>query len=615
MAEFKTSKEQKKWQALEASSKGSLEKVLKGTATPSDYQKVSGILKQYDQLAGRVFEQGVQAIEDAAAKVIEKIQEDRERKGKAPLDEEAAQKLLDLALQRQFDDFGPELVETIDAMLDRKLAAQDERNEKRQASHFQRLTEVVQAPDTYKAALREVLEAQGSTIDEEDRRASEQREILLDQIEERVERAVNRVFTSLVQQVKNKGTAEETQRRSPFSLLKGLVGRAKDKLAVVGTSVRGTATQLISAMTPKGENAVVQNSQKQANFTELLSNKLNSIFDWTKKRASSQEEREDKQENRWLRKLKLGGFTRSALGKGKSAGTSPNWIGKVLRGAMLALLAPGLIKTISSTLGEWFSWDKIQTTLGDWWKNIDDTGGKLLDWVTDKVTKIDYKGIAKSLWDAFTDLFNPAKSDVNKGPIAKQVQQSKPASPGATFGEYDSIGGEGLLAGFAADETKPVPKKNPQDVLKAGPTKPIGDASLLGSQSVGNAAFAKTQQDITIPTGNSLIPSGASGTQGAGSTTGYKFTTGRGRSSVFNQSNAYNFSVDGLTRSKPVNSVVFKPGVATEDPLTQMAQEANKQRTQAQALYQSRATIGLGSIPLLSGVNQTLGLINLGVAG
>ncbi|QRE00343.1 hypothetical protein [Burkholderia phage BCSR5] len=631
MGQFKTAKEEQKWRQLEAASESSLEKIMKGEGKPADFDRLGATLKKYDLLAARIFEQGLESMNEAADILLAKIAADRAKKGKEPLTEEQTAKLFEQALDRQFKEFGPDLVETVDSILDRKLEAQDERTEKSMTSHFDKFREfmkpAVERRKEHEDADAHVQKAKEVQQQEKEKQEAEDRDNAiwdkrLDQIEERVITAFRKTIIDVARELRGGGTAPGTGGivNTSMGLLKKMIsGTAEAGKNVIGKAKEVGQTAVTALMSPKNQDAIVDNSKKQASFTELLSGSLKSMLDWVRKRGSTEDERDDKRENRWLRKLKLGGhWLKGKAGKVKDALTSGGLWTNLLKGAMMAIMAPGLITTIAKKLGETLSWENIKNTFVDWWGKAKDIGGDALGWVWDKLQKIDYKGIANSLWETITNLATKAKDK------AKEIA----VGAGKTVWEW----GKSLFTpktgaeqtGYGPMAQKAANNAAADEMLRAAGKYNSGSESspsFMGPPStaaVGGAAtkgLVGDQNAATTP----YKPAGSTGTAAAlASGTDILDNTqpvstapmGSNRSTV---TNAFNFNAPGRSTTSSVsqNSVVFRSGATV--PQVPGEQAAQAAATTAPKASGSAKAIGMGSYGLTSGVGDGLMVINLGI--
>ncbi len=124
MATFRSAEEQTKWDALAKSEKASWDRIKNGAGTQQDFKAISQLVGRQQTLASTIFTRAIQSIETAADARVKSITEHREKKGKPPLDEQQAQRLIEKAIQHGWDDQGPELVVVIEESVIKALDKQ-----------------------------------------------------------------------------------------------------------------------------------------------------------------------------------------------------------------------------------------------------------------------------------------------------------------------------------------------------------------------------------------------------------------------------------------------------------------------------------------------------------
>lgn len=112
MPAFKTGYEQKKWQAIKNVASEPLEKVLRGNYTRKDIETLGTALKQYDELASSLFDEGLRTASIKAKRNADALAEELTGATAAQL-----AKLYSQELDRQYKEMMPQLAQTIREVL------------------------------------------------------------------------------------------------------------------------------------------------------------------------------------------------------------------------------------------------------------------------------------------------------------------------------------------------------------------------------------------------------------------------------------------------------------------------------------------------------------------
>lgn len=126
MPSFRTAYEQKKWDSIGRSEKAALDRMGRGEGTPDDVKALQQMIVRFHSLVTETFRASVWTLNRSAEQRIQRIVDDRERKGKEPLDENAFATLLDLALHRAWLDQGSEIAVLLESELEKSRVQQNE---------------------------------------------------------------------------------------------------------------------------------------------------------------------------------------------------------------------------------------------------------------------------------------------------------------------------------------------------------------------------------------------------------------------------------------------------------------------------------------------------------
>lgn len=126
MPSFRTAYEQKKWDSLGRSEKAALDRMGRGEGTPDDVKALQQLIVRFHGLVTETFRASVWTLNHSAEQRVQRIVEDRETKGKEPLDDEALSILLDLALQKAWLDQGSEIAVLLESELEKSRVQQNQ---------------------------------------------------------------------------------------------------------------------------------------------------------------------------------------------------------------------------------------------------------------------------------------------------------------------------------------------------------------------------------------------------------------------------------------------------------------------------------------------------------
>ena len=106
-----------KWSELSKAESSTIDKVLKGTATKADTDRLLKLINQYSKLAGDVFKRGVGIIETAADKRIAAEVKKRSKGGKELTDAETEQLVKDVT-SAVYQERSTDLLQAIEELVD-----------------------------------------------------------------------------------------------------------------------------------------------------------------------------------------------------------------------------------------------------------------------------------------------------------------------------------------------------------------------------------------------------------------------------------------------------------------------------------------------------------------
>lgn len=619
---FRSSAESKKWEYLEATTRQSMDRIQSGTATKADYEKTSRVLGQQSKLAQDVFDNAVEAMELAAKKTIAAIEEDREKKGKEPLTEEQTQKLLELALKRAFDDFGPELVETLDTLLTRKLDEQDELTGYR----------IDEAVDKIKDSMPKPIEEdpQAKIVEEQEDAAKWEKR--LDQFTERAEKAFKKSIIEVAQELRDRmsGQAPSGPTLLPAlggpkkpSLLErlrsgliGFAGGAKSRATSLWSGLAGAVSKPINSLfsSSKNESDVVQSTKKQTSFLGGIQDMVKKFMNQSKALGKSSTDKMkaffkgalDKYEN-------VKGWLGDKLGKvGSAAKTGMGWLSTIGTGLLAGIMYSPLLSALMDKVGSYFSKEAIVEKLGQLWEWMKKTTPEVLGWVWDKVSNFDYKGLASKVWewikgdattegDMMSGLPGRGALDSTADAIDEKADAVKKSATSMWdgfknffgFGDNKSTGSASAPASEGGSNTPPPPSSSTTGAPPAN-TAPAPGNTTQADKDKGS--YTKTANSVKYgPDGVTPINQNSSTTQ------------------IPTTNVQNNVNIPGSTRSVPAQSVSFAPGIAAGvGPLTPASGTSSGNLPPVNRGGKANV-MGLGSFGLVQGVDDTLGLMNLGV--
>lgn len=571
---FKSQAEQSKWDALQHTGEQSIEKLLKGEATPADIEKLSKLVAQQSALAGKIFDAGIESAESTTDAIIDKMNKDRIAIGKNPLTPKAQDRIFKQTFQ-----------------------------------------------NVLKASTEDIL---GSVHD--------QLEIQTEQIQDSLDTVAERLHQ--IQTDRKEREASEQPTRSLAdrvgSLIKIIKEGSAGAIATSASGLRRIATKS-SEVLASGKEATgkgirqfgeaIRNPRRTLDTaTTYLRSSVGAMKEavvdgWRKLTSRNEEDDEDKKSSTWLRKLKsMFGSVKDKFDKGKKVtsmlGKIFGPIGKIL---LLALTNPQLIKTITDAVSQYLNFDTISDFVESTWKDIKKGGSDIIDWIIDKV---------KTIFGGGPDEAAKAKNLATgqKAVKANQTTLVKDSTVPANTTLTDAraaipqIQNDLNVTQANLDAAKKRLAANPSEENKLTVTSLTLRVQKLKGQLSG---YTKVLAQPTSKPGDTqtapVVPSG--GTGGTDSTAGMPQA-----GDTQNRTTVVPTALSGATGPSPASIAAstvavgsmpqFKEGIAIEAPRPDQAlPEGNKS---ANNVAPGGGIISLGSFGYNSG-DDTLNLLNMGL--
>jgi hypothetical protein len=611
---FRSDYERKKWAALQSSSNASIKSIVSGKGTSADVQRVSNTLGQMSKLSQQVFDEGVEAVADAAKEAVKALNERRVSKGKAPLTADAFGKLFEDAFARQMKKEVPPLLQDIHDTLLIELYEQDDRFRSTLANQFDRFKEhmasgdvpstddmialfdlnreitfkqedilwkqreeglLEKIADTFKDTLREVAAAVqasrqrtggGSPFGARSSRLAIEGpkggwEVV--DVDPKTHEAVNDLKALNDMSAGSTPAAESSGLLSVVKHHVPLLGGPKAAAASGALAESGSTLPMVS-LSEKADAAIITAAEQQTAFHERIADAL----DQNERDKQDDEEDKDEEQTNWFRKL------RSYIGdKYKAATGSSNWWEAAAKTLLLAMTDPGLFDAISKKVSEILTWDNINKVLHSTIEWVWQKGNDMVEWVLGKIGL----GTPKA-----TD--NVDSSRVDGGPGA-----SLPMTPAARL---------------AAANAQPDPFKKGGT---GGPTPENTDPNAHSSWQSSVNNFLSKNFGFRMDKSDAVNIGGATGdTLNMGGTTMPVSTAMDASTNPVNISN-----VSKTTSVQQGQPITYKTVPATQAPPAAGA-ASGQSSTRGRAPSPS-SQIGLNSIPTTSGINDALAITNLGL--
>lgn len=620
---FRTNKEAKKWDYLEALGKQSLDKIRNGSANKSDLMRLSSILDKYDALAKSIFDNATGAIDDVAQGVVDRINEDREKKGKPCLSEDAAAKLFDLALKRALDDFGPDLVETIESIFSKQLDEQDELTGYRIDDAVEKIQAAIPPPNE---------PCEKDSPEEWDKR--------LDTFAEKANTLMRKSVVEMAAELRKQlapegegGTAKSSSRwGSMFGRMgsggKSIIDKMRASLSSGVKHAKSRASQMLSSTraflgnfklnTSQNQNdpnsAAAQQQKKQNSIFDSINSNLKKFIkssrDYGKigvDRVKKTFESAMKKFNS-MRKFFTGGVKHLAS---KGIGGISGIASTLAKAALMGLVYSPLVKYLLDQVSQNFDGEAIMNKLGDWWDWAKQKAPEALAWVWDKVSNFDYKGVAEKIWNWIKEAMSWTGDKVKKG-AENVVQAGKDAAKSVGGWISDKASSVANFFGFG-DKKKDASGSGAGSGGSTGGS--VSDSGPGGTTS--GAMNSDSSGSKTTPTpaltgsANTILAPNSSMTNVTGATANYSPDF----SSTTNATSKYGFTAPGASNTRTVagQAVRFSMPPTTSGGATNGSAKGDGAGVPDANKGGKANVMGLGSFGLTAGVNDTLGLMNLGV--
>lgn len=600
MATFRSDYEKRKWDALQASSSASIKSIVEGKGTPADVQRVSNAMGQQSKLAREVFDEGVAAVEASAKAAVNALNERRVSKGKAPLTAEAFGKLFEDAFARQMKKEVPPLLQDIHDTLLIELYEQDDRFKSTLAAQFDQFRAHMGSGDVPSTddliALfdlnREIEVKQDEVL------WRERSEGLLEKIADTFKETLREVAASVQAARQRHGQAAspsgmrlalqgpsgewevvDTDKAQSTPLLEGPAGQGHEPAATgslmstvsrfipkLGGPASGAVTDAHSSTLPmvqlseKADTAIITAAEQQTAFHERISDALDN------QEREHEDEKEDDEEEQtgWFRKL------RAYVGDSyKKATKSDNWWEAAAKTLLLAMTDPGLFDAISKKVQEIVTWDHVWGAVKGTFDWLWQKGNDMVEWVLGKIGL----GTPKA-----TDNTDSSRHDGGKGATLPLTNADRIAASNAlTSDDSFKTGGTG------------------------GPTPENKDPNAHSSWQSTVNNFLEKNLGFRMDKSDAVNIGGSTGS-----------TVSMG-DSIMSASSAASSTTNKTNKTVSVQNgpnVAHKPIPATTPVQNGTAIEKQGGRPVAPSPSQK---MGLGSIPTVSGIDDSLAITNLGL--
>lgn len=366
--EARNQRNQRKWDNLQDSGQSHIDKILAGTSTEADLAALSNLLRQQHELAGQIFDQGVEDAVETANTIVKKIDADRVAQGKKALTDRAQDRIF----QRTFKDVMSQAVDDILGQVHDEFENQSNDVRKKVEDALERIRDFrPQQPDRAPAPGEVIVTPAQRT--------------LLDRMMRRGQRPESQEGgrRSLMDRVLNRQRDPDARRRSTvLQVIKEAAVSAKDKISSLYDRVRGSRA----------------NDGDEEKRATIWMRKLRGMFDPFKNAGS---------------KLKNG--------MGGMAGL----LSKIGLPLMAALMNPKLIESITDAVQKHLNFDQISKYVETIWADAKEMGSSALDTVVDKIKA--FLGIGKDKpkpAPASTKPVDPLKQNTNTGVLDRKVTPS-----------------------------------------------------------------------------------------------------------------------------------------------------------------------------------------------
>jgi hypothetical protein len=356
-------KDQKKWDSLQDQGQSHIDKILSGKSTEADLSALSAILNEQHELAGQIFDQGVEDAVQTTNAIVRKIDEERQAQGKKPLSEKAQDRLF----EKTFKDVMASAIEDILGQVHDEFENQSKEIRNKVTEALERIRNLPQERVERAPAPGEVAAT------------PEQRSLMERFIQahgQAPESGTER--RSLMDRMLRRRTTEDQQRRTMIQVIKDAATTAKDKVSALYDRIRGR----------------------------------------------NNDDDEDKKAGIWMRRLKsIFEPFKKGLSKAKAGGGKLANIIKLLGGPLLAaLMNPKLIESITDAVSQYLNFDQISKYVDNMWTEAKKMGSDALDAVVEKVKAFFGGGDKKKATVPKPETkVDPLKQNTQTGPLPKEI--------------------------------------------------------------------------------------------------------------------------------------------------------------------------------------------------
>lgn len=368
MAGFRSDREQSKWDKLQSTNAASIDKVLKGVASPADIKAIANVLSQQSDLAAKVFEDGISSAEATADAIIDKLNNDRIGSGKKPLTQKAQDRLFKSTYQKVLQAQSDDIIASVKDYLDEKFSDQDDVQDERIESAFKRITSEARARQQTPPEPRH----ENGIVNQI---SSLTRTLTTNAPITSADAKPNSIVAGLRTMVDDY-KKKKAMRANPETTMESVMSHYGVKSAAdVEAAVRAN---------PAGNASVDTQVTKALAANDALRKKAQDEWDRIDSKRNTEEGDEDKKSETWLRKVKsmFGGDKKAK--KGGDEG-STGWIGMLGKALLLTLMNPQLITTIADGIAKYLNFETISKFISDSLDTVKNAGSEVLNWIIDKV--------------------------------------------------------------------------------------------------------------------------------------------------------------------------------------------------------------------------------------
>lgn len=554
-------REQRKWDSLQDIGQSHIDKILSASGTEADLTALSNILNEQHELAGQIFDQGVEDAVTTANAIVKRMDDERVAKGKKAMSD----KMQDRMFQRTLKDVLATSIEDILGQIHDEFETQEKRSRERVADALSRIRSL---PGERPGSGRQPAEGEVTVT-------REQRD-LLDRFTDSQERRPE--------------PGEDPERRT---LTERILGRRRDQ----EDRERRTVLQVIREAATSAKD------------------KISALYD--RVRGRSGDDDEEKRATVWMRKLRAifdpirRGANKVKNGAGKLAGM----IGMLGKPLLAALMSPQLIESITDAVSKYLNFDQISNFVTSMWEESKKMGSDALDAVVNKIKS--FFGSDSKDKKTTTEI-KKTKADPLTAPKPKSGPLDKRITPADAARDLPRRESQLDAAKRALTAAETAYKANPSAAnAKAveGAKQSVIRAQLMVDQFKGRASEGTTVTPSTAEVSKAAaaaavttaapgeIPKPTNPTSADAADGGAKPQT-----SPVSPSAVLGSSSASPTRTEVVGDMPkYTPGKAVEDQTTKDV-ESEKNATQRGATAQ----VGMGSFGFES-TDSSMNILNLGM--